>query len=332
MFLMTLWFTGDRSTLLCLFKMNIQQAAALAASKAKANSKDVPPTEKAALTVYTYSKEKDCTTTFSDANLLPGIPKGALQTIGRIQEGPKAFRGGKAYVVSYKEAETLVNTGPSCSIGGFRRLVEGKVDPTDAIHAFYLCGLLKSRHIVSGLTLDGVDLAQVAQVLRADWPSAMSKKPPATFALVQPETKEVKANIATFSQMLGLKINHCAPKTQKGSYTEALNAYAADQKKEGCVLWLQSHDWSNPTGFFYPNKPQSFADIVLDLSLPHYPIVVVCERETWLSTIPEPQMQKIKQLYHVSKPHTNSSYLPDRDKRSCFILEARMHSAPVLVP
>lgn len=313
--------------------LTIQQSLAHAKSAAAASAGAVtattPPTKKSQtsaaaalppLTVYTYASEANSTFAYNDKSLLPGMKPGQLLSIDRMRGGK--FKGGAAYARPYKWIAAFVNRGIEQSPDGYVPYGVPS-DPLMPPAAVFLSGVLKGRHIVSGLTYDALELAQVAQVLKQDWSkktAASAAKPAASFAVVQPLTKEIKSNLAVYAD-LKLDITQHQP-ASSASYSQALNSYAKEQKKKDCVLWLQSNDWDHPTDFFYPQKPESFVDIILSVDAVAYPIVVVHERQTWLETLPRKTLEEIQKRFAILAPAMKGTQ-PRSDARSCFILETR---------
>jgi hypothetical protein len=138
--------------------------------------------------------------------------------------------------------------------------------------------LLGKRHVVSGLTLDGIEICQLSRICNEQ------KQELKGLTLVQPKTKEVTSNLKEIGGITGIEVEQYSKGTSL-SYTADLESFARESKKTDLALWLAVSDWKNPSVFFYPSKPENLEQILLALDQELYSLVIMHHEHEWLSKL-----------------------------------------------
>lgn len=153
-----------------------------------------------------------------------------------------------------------------------------------------IVGLLGKRHLVSGLSLDGIEIVQMAHICRHQQAEIKS------LTLVQPKTKEVTANLAEMKSKTEIHVAQYSGSSAP-SYSSDLAGFAADGDKKDLALWLQASDWTSPTLFFYPSKPESIEEVLLALDTKRYSLVVVNHSNSWLTRLSATNPAAVAELF-----------------------------------
>jgi hypothetical protein len=164
--------------------------------------------------------------------------------------------------------------------------------------------MCESKTVVTGLTLDAVAMIRLA-THAPDALAPIRKAKTVCFSgdihIVQPPLLSVEKNVAAH-QALGKHHNgvniqlfpvvNQFTNLEKSSFSAHLSMHfnaLGDQQKKNALLWLDSHDWIKPTGFFFPNyargndfdpsNEETFVEIVNET---RFPFVVVIQRDNWI--------------------------------------------------
>lgn len=287
----------------------------MASSKPSTASEQLP-------NIKTYRQWPKSSADFKGLHLLPGIQGEEIKTIAPI----KGFQGGLVYPPKPQDTQTLLWHGEPFFRQGFVEMYLDKTAKAMPVSFFnskaekYLVGVMKSRTIVSGLTPDAVELAQISHLLHNE------RKSEPRVAIVQPESLEVQSNIELFKRKLGLeKMALVSP--QSKTYSGALKHFAEEYKGEqGLLLWLQSPNWSDPCSFFFPEQQnkERFIDVIENVPEDKYSAIVVNESRGWLNELKLERRSELFTRFSVWSLSGPQETAAASTAKWCFILLAKV--------
>lgn len=171
------------------------------------------------------------------------------------------------------------------------------------------------EEIITGLTIDGIEAAQLRELLNSHTTLIGVVAPPKTTTATSADatwTRKVASecsaiigeNVATLSQVHRsgshpFRVVQPAAESFTGALATQLpaGAAAADSRK---VLYLNTISWSNPTSDLYPNAPeQTYEDILLSDAGRKFHAVVVRHRAWWLEEIGSTARARIAQVWSI---------------------------------
>jgi hypothetical protein len=219
----------------------------------------------------------------------------------------------------------------------------GKDFPKTRMLATTIC---ESKTIVTGLTLDAVAMIRLC-TCAPDALELARKAPIVRFSgdihIVQPPLLSVEKNVAVYQALheghkggniqLFPVVNQFT-NLERSSFSAHLSMHfnaLGEQQKKNALLWLDSHDWKKPTGFFFPNyargndfEPSNEQNFVEIINETRFPFVVVIQRDTWIQDAKADKLLMANYWIYCTSEVKNKE--KETGRLSPYLLVAKRHS------